>query len=152
MLDDLYRDAIPDRMEITKFEWEVILLPRRERRGDQGRAGTDGEGMAMTSNWPDRPTSAELELEKLRDQLVLLRKELTFTRVAAFGVLGVLVLSLLVASRLVVGSALSVVLLVVVFLGCRWGIGDLQASLGQSIGVTLALAVIMGLLLWWWIP
>jgi len=25
VLDDLYRDAIPDPMEITKFEWEVIL-------------------------------------------------------------------------------------------------------------------------------
>jgi len=24
VLDDLYRDAIPDPMEITKFDWEVI--------------------------------------------------------------------------------------------------------------------------------
>jgi hypothetical protein len=99
------------------------------------------------SDWPERPMSADLD--KLRDDLMHLRKELTATRVAFFGCLGVLVLSLYGASRLVVGSVASLVALVVFFLGCRWGLGDVEASLGQSIGLTLTLAVILGFLLWW---
>ena len=96
------------------------------------------------SDWPDRRTS-----ETLQDELAHLRKELTATRIAAFGLLGVLVLSHFGASRLMVESAGGVVALVVVFLSCRWGLGDLEMSLGQSIGVTLGLAAILGLLLWW---
>jgi hypothetical protein len=91
-------------------------------------------------------------VERLREEFAHLRKELTVTRLAFFGLLGVLWLSHSRASRLVVGSAASVVALVVVFLKCSWGLGDAEMSLGQSIGVTLGLAVIMGLLLWWWIP
>ena len=98
------------------------------------------------------PEKFVMLVERLRDELAHLRKELTATRIAALGLLGVLLLSHFGASQLVVGSAWSVVFLVVVFLSCRSGLGDLEMSLGRSIGVTLCLAAVLGLLLWWRIP
>lgn len=82
------------------------------------------------------------ELEKVR-------KELTATRIAALGLLVVVLLSLSGVSRTVVHGALLAVLLVMVFLGSRWGLGDTELSLGQSIGVTLGVAAVFLLLFLW---
>ena len=38
VLDDLYRDAIPDPMDITKFEWEVIPARLTTSRGPPSMA------------------------------------------------------------------------------------------------------------------
>ena len=83
------------------------------------------------------------------DELKQLRRELTATRVAALGLLVVVLLSLYGASRTVVYSALVVVLLVMTFLGCRWGLGDTEMNLPQSIGVTAGLGALFLLLMLW---
>jgi hypothetical protein len=82
-------------------------------------------------------------------ELQKMRKELTATRITALGLLVVVLLSLSDVSRTVVHGALLAVLLVTVFVGCRWGIGDTELSVGQSIGVTLGVAVVFLLLLLW---
>lgn len=94
----------------------------------------------------DDPSNDSLGLP---DKLEKVRKELTATRIAAFGFLLVVSLSLYGARRIVVLSALLVVLLVVFFLGCRCGLGDTELSLRQSIGATLVLAAVFFLLMLW---
>ena len=42
VLADLYRDAVPDPMDITKFEWEVILRFDGCRRRGHPRRATEG--------------------------------------------------------------------------------------------------------------
>jgi hypothetical protein len=83
------------------------------------------------------------------DELKKLRKELTWTRVGLCGLLVVLGLSYYGARRIFVQFAFSGVLLVLVFLGCRWGLGDIEMSLGQSIGVTLTVAAMFLLMMLW---
>jgi uncharacterized membrane protein YecN with MAPEG domain len=82
-------------------------------------------------------------------ELQRVRKELTATRIVALGLLLVVLLSLSGVSRTVVHGALLAVLLVTVFLGCRWGLGDTELSVGQSIGLTLGVAVVFLLLFLW---
>ena len=89
------------------------------------------------------------EVSRLRDDLAQLRKELIVTRIGFFGLVVVVGLMHYGARRLVVGGVGLALLLVMTFLGCQWGIGDLEMSLGQSIGVTLTLAAVLGFLLLW---
>jgi hypothetical protein len=77
------------------------------------------------------------------------RKELTATRVVAVGLLVAVLLALYGVGRPVVLSALLGVLLIAFFLGCRWGIGDTELTLPQSIGATLTLALVFSLLVMW---
>jgi hypothetical protein len=78
-----------------------------------------------------------------------LRKELIATRIAAFGLFLVVVLSLYGSSRVVFLSAFFVVALVASFLGFRWGLGDTELRLRDSIGATVAVALVILLLLIW---
>jgi hypothetical protein len=94
-------------------------------------------------------TSHGVEPDARDDEVQRLRKELLATRLAAFGFLTVLALSLSGVSRTFVYSAFVIVTCVVFFLGCRWGIGDTALSLGQSNGATLAAAAILLLLMLW---
>lgn len=50
ILGDVYRAAVPDPMDITKFEWEAILRCYGcRRRGDPRRAAEDGESVAVNA-------------------------------------------------------------------------------------------------------
>jgi hypothetical protein len=48
VLADVYRDAVPDPADITKFEGGDPALHGRAPRRDQGRAAPDGAGVAVT--------------------------------------------------------------------------------------------------------
>jgi hypothetical protein len=78
-----------------------------------------------------------------------LRQELTATRIVAFGLIVVALLSLYGASRSAIWFAFLGVLLVAVFLGCRWGLGDSALSLGPSVAVTLGVGAVFLLLMLW---
>lgn len=85
----------------------------------------------------------------LTDRLTHLRRELTATRVLVFGLMLLLALALLGASRLVLAVVSWAVALVAFFLGCLWGLGDTQLSLRESLKVTAILVAIGGFGLWW---
>ena len=102
------------------------------------------------SNWWDAPPTDPCE--GLREELSEVRRELIATRIMAYGLLAVTMLGLYWSQpnhRPALFVALALVALVMVFLGCRWGLGDSEMTLGQSLSVTLAMAVAMLLGMWW---
>lgn len=88
-------------------------------------------------------------LDDLTDRLTQLRRELIATRVVAYGLMLMLFLGALGASRLLLGAVALTVILVTCFLGLRWGLGDTALSTRQSLEATAILAAIGGLGLWW---
>ena len=94
--------------------------------------------------------SLDERLERLQSRLERFRRELIYWRTMAFGCLAVGLLGAFEARRIIVGGALLLVLLIVFFISCRLGIGGhAEMTLGESIGLTLALALAYLLLVLW---
>jgi hypothetical protein len=126
----------------------MYLSDTVDPRGPKGKVK-----QAMSFNIPESD-APEYDLEKMRKELEQVRyeleearKERKFGLLMSSGLLVVVFLALYMERRSLAVGAFFVVFLVMTFLRCRWGIGDLEMTLPQSIGVTLALAA-MFLLIW----